>query len=331
MGIPLTHIYLPFHENWPANIHKGYNVKIDTTTYPELIYEHARKAPPIEKAFLKDYKAVFVKIVSEYAKHFEDMGWNNTYFQFYLNNKYYAKKPDRAGKPGAGTSWWLLDEPKHRDDFLALAFFGKLFWQGVDKYKDNVKFDFRVDISRPQYQRGILDNIATCMVVSANAFFRKYRLCMDRKRIFGEKYWFYGGGADIDEPGVNLIALYYNAWMLGADGGLPYYTSFPKPYCWRKGEYLAIVYPHVNGPVAGLRLKIERRAVQDIEYLNILSNLPGWNREKVVNALMRRMNIKGDVKYSHVDIPGRIIFPNLKPIDFEQLRINVAKTILWWQ
>ncbi|MFH1898127.1 MAG: glycoside hydrolase domain-containing protein [Candidatus Desantisbacteria bacterium] len=324
-GTPITHFYLPFNENWPAKMMDGYGVKIPETQYPACVYEHASRAPSIEKAFSKDYKESFVSMASEYAKHFREKGWDATRFQFYLNNKYYARENEK------GAAWWLLDEPAHRDDFLALAFFGKLFWEGVKPYQGGACFDFRVDISRPQYQRGMLDGLASLQDVSSKAFFMKNRLCMERKQRFGEKYWFYGGGPQIEETSASLMGLYYQAYLLGADGGLPYYTSFCRPDCWSKGEYLAIVYPAIFGPVAGLRLKVERRAVQDIEYLTLLATKEGWSRAKVNQAILKKIRLKGEISSKDADDPGRITFSHLKPDDFNRLRIAIAKTMMVWE
>jgi hypothetical protein len=377
-GTPVTNFYLPFHENWPCRMDDGYRVKIQEKKYPACVYSHAECAPTIEKAFSKGYKESFAGMVSEYARHFRERGWDRTRFQFYLNNKYYAKEN------GNGTSWWLLDEPAHRDDFIALAFFGKLFWDGVEterhkgtktqRYRvgrtgfqsvicqrdrvssrqeavgidlcvcqhdrqvaerhkvveigqGDAKFDFRVDISRPQYQREMLDGLASLEVVS-NAFFTKNHLCTERAKRLGQKYWFYGGGTQIEEPSTSLIGLYYQAYLLGADGGLPYYTSFCRPNCWYNGEYLAIVYPGLHGPVAGLRLKMERRAVQDIEYMTLLSARDGWSRDMVKKAILKKIQLEGKISSKDADDPGKMTFSHLKPEDFDRLRIAMANTLM---
>jgi len=327
MSIPVTHFYLPFNENWPVLMMDGYGVNIQEKDYPACVYEHANRAPSIERAFSMEYKESFVGMVSEYARHFQEKGWGATRFQFYLNNKYYAREN------GKGTAWWLLDEPAHRDDFLALAFFGQLFWKGVNTVGAGkpANFDFRVDISRPQYQREMLDGLANLQDVSYKAFFTKNRLCMERKQRFGETYWFYGGGPQIEETSASLMGLYYQAYLLGADGGLPYYTSFRHPDCWSKGEYLAIVYPGAFGPIAGLRLKVERRAVQDIEYLTLLAAKEGWSRDRVNQAVLKKIRLKGDISSKGADDPGQIAFSHLKPDDFNRLRIAMAKTMSLWE
>src|SRR5439155_15079062 len=88
------------------------------------ILEHALRAPPVEQAFDQEFKDEFQAVAREFARHFREKGWTQTQFQFYLNNKYYYRDPKQGGY---GSYWWLLDEPMHRDDWLALRFFGKLF------------------------------------------------------------------------------------------------------------------------------------------------------------------------------------------------------------
>ncbi|MBI4778531.1 DUF4091 domain-containing protein [Candidatus Desantisbacteria bacterium] len=173
----------------------------------------------------------------------------------------------------------------------------------------------------------MLDGLASLEVVS-DAFFTKNHLCMERMKKLGQRYWFYGGGPQIEEPSTNLIGLYYQAYLLGADGGLPYYTSFCHPDCWYDGEYLSIVYPGLSGPVAGLRLKVERRAIQDIEYMTLLSVKDGWSRDKVSRSVLEKIQLEGEISSTDVDDPGKTTFSHLKPNDFDRLRIAMANTIM---
>ena len=72
-------------------------------------------------------------VAKDMLKHFSEKGYKST-FQVYLNDKYFYKQYDEKKKArGKGTSFWLLDEPANIDDYLALAFFGKLFRQAQDQ------------------------------------------------------------------------------------------------------------------------------------------------------------------------------------------------------
>src|SRR5207249_2208524 len=130
------------------------------------------KALPIEQAFDETFTEEFRAIVAEFVRHFRERGWDRTQFQGYMNNKYYYKDPKEGGR---GSSWWLLDEPMSRDDFLADRFFGRLFKEGVREAGQAghpSRMQFRCDISSPQWQRDWLAGLVDVMCVSGE-FFRK--------------------------------------------------------------------------------------------------------------------------------------------------------------
>src|SRR5207253_1978189 len=145
-----------------------YHYQPTTTAYPDLIAEHALKAPPVEEAFDPQFKEEFQAVVKQFARHFREKGWSGTQFQFYLNNKYYYKDPKEGGR---GSSWWLLDEPMHRDDWMALRFFGQMFKSTVREALGSPaprdpQLQFRADVSRPQWQRDWLNGLVDLICVS---------------------------------------------------------------------------------------------------------------------------------------------------------------------
>jgi len=82
-----------------------------------------------------------------------------TRFQIYLNKQVLLqavsiRKPASRAAVAASGSW---DEPAYADDFLALAFFGRLAREALGGQRTPVVF--RADISRPQYQRDCLDGL----------------------------------------------------------------------------------------------------------------------------------------------------------------------------
>ncbi len=60
---------------------------------------------------------------------------------------------------------WILDEPVNTQDFWALRRFGIEFWRGVAAHP-GAHFAFRADISRPEWQRDLLDGVTSVEVVS---------------------------------------------------------------------------------------------------------------------------------------------------------------------
>lgn len=326
-GAPVTHFYLPFHENWPAPIDQYYKVDVATTKYPELIIEHARKAPHISEAFEQPYIDAFKSVARQYADHIAEKGWDKTSFHFYLNNKHYWKKERGGGRPGTGTSWWLLDEPRNAPDFEALKWYGQVFWDAVGP-EGRKYIDYRIDLSRPQWQHDTLDGLATLMVVSG-AFYPKHYVVENRIDRLGETYWHYGGGHEIGGDNLNLRALVYKDWSMGADGGLPYYTSFRGNSAWDKGDRLGLVLPgspvDIKGPVGTLRLKVLRRAQQDIEYLNLAAGKYG--RGRVAGSLAKAINLSAEVESRHADDPGRASFEGLSEATFEAVRRRLAQLL----
>ncbi|MBN1808355.1 MAG: hypothetical protein JW909_04755 [Planctomycetes bacterium] len=324
-GTPVTHFYLPFHENWPLPIEQHYKVAVGTTDYPALIIEHMQKAPPIDQAFSDDYKEAFSSMARQYAEHIRDKGWDKTRFQFYLNNKHSYKKPDaKTGRPGRGTSWWLLDEPRNMRDFLALKWYGELFWRGAG---DDARsfIDYRIDLSRPQWQHDTLDGIATLACISS-AFYPKYYVTLERRDRLGETFWHYGGGSAVGADNLNLRALVLKDWSMGADGTLPYYTSFEGDKGWDSPERLAVVLVGarvgINGPLPSMRMKVLRRAQQDVEYLNLAA--ARFGRDRVTGSLAKMINLTAEVDSRHADDPGRAAFRGLDEAVFESARSGLA-------
>ncbi|RKY01973.1 hypothetical protein DRP77_08665 [Candidatus Poribacteria bacterium] len=323
-GVPITHLYLPFHEMYPSSIKKHYRFRPTTDRYPDLIIEHAMKAPPIEEAFDETFKTEFKRIVRQYVEHFKEKGWTRTTFQFYLNNKYYYKRN------GRGTSWWLLDEPMHRDDWLALRFFAELFKEAIEGIDlGGVRVVFRADISRPQWMRDYLKGLLDLMVVS-RMFYAKNRLCRRLSEEEGFEMWNYGTANKISEPNMICEAWALKAYLMGANGILPW-NSIGRDEAFEKPTPTALIYPGrrfgLERPLASFRLKALRRGQQDVEYLNLLASKRGWDRDQIARAVADLVQLRGEVREEFVDDAGRFVFESLSPEMFEALRCAVARAL----
>jgi hypothetical protein len=324
-GMPITHLYLPFHEAWPADIRTYYHYMPTVQEYPAMIAEHALKAPPIEEAMDPALGREFVGVVRQFAEHFREKGWTKTEFQFYQNDKHYYKDPKVGGR---GTSWWLLDEPNHRDDWLALAYFAKLFREGMQGFQD-VRMVHREDLSRPQWQRDYLDGLVDLMVVSGELF-NKGPLLEEMRQRTGARYWNYGTANDVKTTNVTAEAWAVRAWLAGADGIVPWQTvgsdtNFTKP------DETALLLPGkrfgLNGPIVSLRLKALRRAQQDAEYLVLLAKAKGWDREQVAAAVARLLNLEGAFESRDADDAGRFRFAALRAQQFSDMRRAIANAV----
>ena len=258
-------------------------------------------------------------------QHFREKGWTDTTFQLYLNNKYYWRRPEQGGE---GSSWWLLDEPFHRDDYLAIAFYGRLMEAGVRDAGD-VRFQFRIDISRPEWQRGMLDGLTGLSCVS-RAFFGKNRLLRRRLRDRGELIWNYGHANRLNASNLDMRAWAWTVWLMGGDGLLPWNT-IGQNGSWRKLDPLAVLYPGapvgIQGPVASTRLKALRRGQQDVELLALLAECEGWSRERVAEAVLSEMEIEAEQEEAFVDDAGQVTFSGVSVGAFSSVAKRVAKTI----
>ena len=328
-GIPVSHMYLPFHEAWPSPMAGHYSAGNDLRQYPDNIALHAMTAPPIEQAFDEAYKEAFRTVTRQFVEHFRARGWAQTDMQCYQNNKYYYKSEESDFR---GTSWWLLDEPSHRDDWLALAFFSRLFEQGLRyraaSYPEKARFQYRGDISRPELQRDWLDGLIDVMCVSGALFAHPEQCRAFREQ--GVRLWHYGEANPVAASNLSGVAWALKAYSAGADGILPWqviggdsaYTQ-PTP--------TALLIPGtrfgLTGPVVSLRLLALCRGQQDVEYLNLLCRQRGYDRDQIAALVAQTLGLDGRQQQASAEDAGHLSFDRLRPEDFAGLRRGLAAAL----
>ncbi|MEK7466383.1 MAG: hypothetical protein AAB074_03120 [Planctomycetota bacterium] len=301
-GAPIDHFYMPFSENWPLPILGSYKWK-------GKLEDHWREAPPVEEGFPKEYGDAFRAAVVDAARHC--LPWPKTMFQLYLNDKSSYWKADR------NSSWWLLDEPAYRDDFLAIAYFGRLTREALAQVPGS-PLKFRVDLSRPQWRRGHLDGLVGLDVISA--VYREHpQLVFDR----GEAVWTYGG---VPAPGANgqsARAWCVQAFLDGCDGVVPW-LAIGTQDAWSKPVDTALLLPAKpglpRGPYATLRLKMLRRGAQDAELLRLWIAKSNASRAELRSGIAAYLGLAGEFRKSSEDDAGRIDFGKLDAENFEGLR-----------
>ena len=364
-GLPQPHIYLPLHETWPLNMAKfcaghpaeakeleGLDLKtaegkakardlFKKLTFPRFRMNTAGPEQDLGSIFQDSQIAIAV----QFAKHFAQKGWNKTRWQIYLNNK---PAFDRA-------TVFTLDEPITELDFRALGFFQDLWKRGVTEsgVGDKVSFEYRADISRPQWQFDFLDRRAINLHCLSMAFFTKNYKVNTRARTNGWENWVYGGGPTAGSTTFSLYGACLNSYSLGADGILPYYTGLSKDlktfndlatlYQLSKAEAEAVglkakvqtatgknpktaadeTFEYV-GPFPSTRLLVARSAVQDIELLNHLATLLKVHRDTMRASLRNDLDFAMQVISTNPDDPGSTVFSKLTPAQIFSLR----KTIL---
>ena len=317
-GTPLASQYLPFFENWPIPFREHYAFKSTD------MQEHFLTAGPIESLMDKEYEAGFKAVVRDFADHFRRRGWTRTDMQFYLNNK-----PNwTQGKLG----FWCLDEPQHRDDFLAIRYWGRLFQDAISQADAvDVRFVFRGDISRPHLQRDWFDGVMDLECVSS-VFFSKNRRCrdlMDR----GITFYNYGSLNPVKDSNLNAEAWPVSVYLLYGDGLLPWNTiGSAKDH--RAPSPTAILVPPPPGTpanvpvVCSIRLKALRRGQQDVEYLALLARQKGYDRGQIAALLAGLLDLQATTSERFLDEAGETTFRNLTTDQFARMRAAVAARIV---
>jgi len=313
-GVPITDMYLPFHENWPcpvsmmkpeglAMILKYLPKKYWPEGAEEFIKKHYKGDLTMEELFPPEYEAGCIAIARQFRDHFKRKGWFRTEFQVYLNNKYYWKEK-RPGRSGSGSSWWLLDEPNHHFDIQALAYYGRLFMKGFEG-AEPVKVIYRCDISRVNWVRDLLDDVLDMIAVSRR-FYLRHRWLTEKQERFGWQVWSYGSSNlnAPDEPHLLARSWPLKAWLNGAKGLLQWQT-IGGDRDFETANKTAMVLPGerfgIDGPIGTIRLKMWRSGQQDVELLAMLANKSGWNRTLVSKSVAQSCKQAGLDRWLYVD------------------------------
>lgn len=305
-AIPTEAFYLPLNENWPMDHEKAF-----------------RGGYWIEHAYEPAYWDAFRNATRGFADHFARRGWKETTFEFYLNNKVYFKN-GKNGKPG---SWrttsapWVFDEPQHTQDFWALRRFGLEYGRATRETPD-VRMAFRLDISRPEWQRDLLDGVAHVAVVSGAL--RDYpRRVVGRARRDGQQVYMYGSPSKLGQPLAIDAAWCAETWALGADGVVPWQT-LGKADSLSKPDDLAVLYPGPTGPLPSLRLKAFRAGQQLVEYLTLYAAVSGQDRDGVGAAVLELPGLRAGTKRTSADDAGSSIFGQEAGASLGELRLRLG-------
>lgn len=306
-GVPLEAMYLPINENWPmdheAAFRGGYWVE---SAYPDQYWETFRDA------------------VARFTTHFAERGYHHTMFEFYLNNKVYFKA-NRDNRWDACSAPWIFDEPTHTQDFWALRRFGREFWLGVHAAGQQQALPwmtYRLDISRPQWQRELLDDVSNVEVVSGEL--RRYRQrVIERSRRLNHLVYMYGSSGPVTDRVVMPAAWCVETWALGGDGVVPWQTIGTKQ-SWTKPDDLSLFYPTAGKPVPSIRLKSFRQGQQLVEYLTIYSQLSGNTRAEVGEAVLTDPGLKGVMRKRSEEDAGTTNFGEATAGALARLRLSLG-------
>ncbi len=306
--IPAPGFYLPFHESWPLHVRQFFNGSPDA--YAAFV-EHP------------EYEITFSNILADFLAVAQKQGWTETGFQLYLNNKGSLHDPRKAP--------WILDEPADYWDFRALAFYADM----TRKTKGNlcpIKIDYRIDISRPEFDRGQLDRKADLWVTSSDAMRHFGRLVTDRSRATGETIWVYGTSNDPATSNRQTLGWVLWAWRNGATGIVPWQTINTDGSALKQADPLGIfIYDkQADGSIAirpSLRLKAYLRAQQEIEYLNLAMAKPGITQPKINRLFDACLRLDARVDKTSVEDAGTVVFGNLSPDALRRLHESLIQLL----
>ena len=329
-GVPVPAIYLPFFENWPGDLRASYKfndypIARTEEEYLDIMRRHAIAAAPVEESFSREYQERVPAVAAQFADHILERKWTGTTFYAYFNNKYYYKRPAQGGR---GVSWWLLDEPNHRDDVRAISFLAELIRRGAATRPDaNIRL--RTDISRVEWIRDLLAGQIDLNCVSQHLFDKSRYLLNDRHR-FGSEFWHYASTNHPRESNVSMRAWCWRVWLSGGEGIVPW-NAVSGRGVWERAEPLTVFYPGTkfgkNEPYASLRLKAYRRGQQDIEYMVLLSKKAGWDRDAVTRAASGALDLSAGFRQTDDEDAGSLNFRDLSDAQFEAARQRVARAL----
>jgi len=276
---PIHHMYLPFHENWPAKLADHFRPWPPPREYDAFL-KWSADLPPIGRCFGggdSTYAARWHAVLRAFQHHLARREWGYTQYQVYLNNKYYFRR-DRNVR-GRAYGLWLLDEPMFADDFLALRYYGRLArGMAISDQGGPLAFGFRIDISRPKHQRQWLDGVVD-LNVCADQLHEQRHLIDYRMRRLGEEYWNYRMPASFGQGNLSWAVWPVRSYCWGATGTLPWQTVGSDGDL-AEADATALMYPGrkfgLDEPVPSLRMKAWREGLQTAELLRMLRERHRW-------------------------------------------------------
>jgi len=272
-GVPVEKFYLPFFENWPEKLAPNYEYKNEKNKSQGIISKHAMDAPALDSALSSVYKDRFIAVVKEFKRHFEEKGWDQTEFQFYLNNKWHWK---------GSSSWWNLDEPLSYDDWTALRYYGSLFRQA--KNDTPLNFIFRADISMPKWNHDSLNRVLERMYVQHRALFRNPERLRKLAQKSGIDFSAYGSLNNIESSNQRTVFWCMRAYVEGADGVLSW-QSLGGSSAVNEADTNALIIDARDATgidwVVSLRMKALRRGQQNVELMAMLEKEKSYKREQI--------------------------------------------------
>ena len=338
-GVPVPTFYLPLFEGWPKDFRRHYNPGEGVPTTgkdPDQKLRHDTLAKPITESFDRAYKDAFVNCTRAFVAHAKAKGWNNTIFEFYLNNK-----------PNYGYTMWTLDEPYEYLDWAALNFFGVLYKKGIadpavysrkwhreydvkglaGMKRKRPTFLYRGDISRPMWQGSVSDGLMNMMYIGGAAASMP-RLIRNTKVRGPIILYLYGSCNAVGQSNWQSAAWCLKALALNADGVLPWQSLGGAGAMDKPTTTALIIDAGRHGMAIGsFRLHALRRGAQDCELLRMLQRKRGWSREHLGLLVSQKVPLIATFRQQFPDQAAAITFGTLTAQGFCELKEGVLQLL----
>lgn len=300
-AIPAPGFYLTFHESWPLNCRAHFNGNPDAYL--------AFQDQPV-------YPETYVNVLNDFARLAAAKGWTETGFQVYFNNKGSLNDLNKAP--------WILDEPASFWDYRALQYYGELTDRGRKAW-DQIQIDYRIDISRPEYWRGQLNDRPDFWVVSSSAFQDYHRLVADRIQQQALKVWVYGSSNPVHESNRQIQAWALDAWRKGANGLVPWQTVDKSGEALRQADQLGLFIfdqgPQGNTVIRhSARLKAFREVQQLVECLILVQQRHRWSPTQMQQFIDHYVDLRGTVLKQNDDDAGTAQYDRQALMSIDVLR-----------
>ncbi len=236
---PIPFVYLPVNPEWPASF----------LWWGEPGYERE-----------------FVNVMKQMEAHFREKGWTKTKYELFFNHKKRYK-----------AFHWDGDETRFPNDMPYFAEYQRLM-RAAWPADSPARWVYRTDASwQMERQFKELAGIINFWVVGGGMFgwYAEYAPILKQR---GDIVWTYGGTPPVDEPASHITTDLLRPWMMGVDGFVRWQTVIPGPDPWFNfsGGGETLVYPGgrfgIDAPLASIRLKLQRNAIQDLALLDSLKS-----------------------------------------------------------
>ena len=252
---PIPYVYLPVNPEWPASF---------------LWWGEP------------GYQAEFTNVLSEMERHFREKGWTSTVFEVFFNQK----------KRYKGFQW-DGDEVRFSRDNRYFVAYHDLVAKAIPA-DSPVHFRMRADTSWTMaHQFEELKGVVSFWVAGAGEF-SWYADMLPQLKQRGDIVWNYGGTPTVEQVSSTITLNPLQSWITGVDGFVRWLTVNPGPDPWRhlNGGGETLIYPGerfgVEGPLASIRLKLQRNCLQDLALLD--EEAKAGSRDRVREEVVRRFN-----------------------------------------